>query len=320
MVGNHWYVILEAHKLKRSKPLALVRFGQRWVLWRSAEGQLGCLPDQCVHRSASLAQGRVCGQDIMCPFHGFKFNAQGQCTEIPAQGKFAPVPERMRTQASVVREAHGFIWMFWGDQTPGDLPFFADLEQGFSSTTSEVILPVHFTRAVENQLDVMHLPFVHQGTIGRGDRTVVYGPKVVIEGEDMLIWVHNRKDTGAISDPTAKVNYGRSTDQHLHYRFPGIWQNYLSKRFRIFIAFTPIDDAHTVLYLRLYQRFLRIPILTLIVNKILQWFNLRILGEDNRIVIAQQPQDSLTSSEHLIHADLPIVHFREMLRKGLENA
>jgi phenylpropionate dioxygenase-like ring-hydroxylating dioxygenase large terminal subunit len=57
---------------------------------------------------------------------------------------------------------------------------------------------VNYTRAIENQLDVSNLPFVHRTTIGRGNRTLVNGPIVELEGDVLNVWVSNEVDMGQI--------------------------------------------------------------------------------------------------------------------------
>ena len=74
-----------------------------------------------------------------------------------------------------VVEAYGLIWIYNGDPD-GDIPeipFFNELRTGYAYSTFSEVWPVHYTRAAENQLDVVHLPFVHETTIGRGLRKFI---------------------------------------------------------------------------------------------------------------------------------------------------
>jgi phenylpropionate dioxygenase-like ring-hydroxylating dioxygenase large terminal subunit len=170
--------------------------------------------------------------------------------------------------------------------------------------------PVHYSRAIENQLDVVHLPFVHYNTIGRGNRTLVDGPVAKWEGNELLVWVQNRvdDDTRPLRPEEVKPTRG----PFLHFRLPNFWMNHISEDLRIVVVFAPIDDANTMLYVRFYQRFMRLPVLREIVNYFgAQVGNRKILNQDKRVVITQRPKKtSLHMDEKLIQGDRPIVEYR----------
>ena len=73
-----------------------------------------------------------------------------------------------------------------------------------------------------------------------------------------------------------------------------------------------MDDENTILYLRFYQKFMRIPVLRQLVNKLSMPMNITIAHQDRRVVITQQPKASgLRIGEELIQADMPIVEYRK---------
>jgi phenylpropionate dioxygenase-like ring-hydroxylating dioxygenase large terminal subunit len=107
----------------------------------------------------------------------------------------------------------------------------------------------------------------------------------------------------------------------LGFIFPNLWQNYISPDARVMAAFVPVDEAHTILYLRFYQRFIRLPILRDIVNRLAMPFNLRIAHQDRRVVVTQEPKASgLTIGEKLIQGDRPIVEYRRRRQELIEEA
>ena len=67
---------------------------------------------------------------------------------------------------------------------------------------------------------------------------------------------------------------------HLEFIFPNLWQNYLSEKLRAMLAFVPVDDENTVIYLRQYQKFVRTPGVRTVVNKLSMPFNKLILQQD----------------------------------------
>jgi hypothetical protein len=99
------------------------------------------------------------------------------------------VPKVFRVQTFTVQEAHGFIW-FWNGEPRADyppLPWCEELDDSFEYGTVAVKWNSHYTRSIENQLDVSHLPFVHKNTIGRGNRTLVNGPYVTLENNTLTV-------------------------------------------------------------------------------------------------------------------------------------
>jgi len=179
---------------------------------------------------------------------------------------------------------------------------------------------VHYSRAIENQLDVFHLAFVHATTIGRGNRTISDGPAVRLNGEQMDIWVQNKMDDGSIAlkpDQVAIPQRGPA----LKFIFPNLWMNCISEDMRIVVSFVPVDESNTIMYLRYYQRFVRLPILRDIVNLSTALSSRVILNQDKRVVLTQQPiKTDLRMNEKPITQDRPIVIYRSHRKELIEKA
>jgi phenylpropionate dioxygenase-like ring-hydroxylating dioxygenase large terminal subunit len=152
---------------------------------------------------------------------------------------------------------------------------------------------------------------VHYNTIGRGKRSVVDGPLVEWQDEDkFFIYVFNRVDDGR---PPRKASELSSAGQRfrLEFIFPNLWQNYISPDVRVVAAFVPVDGENCILYLRFYQKFLSVPLLSQLVNRLAMPFNVYIAHQDRRVVETQQPKRSmLRMDEKLIQADNPIIAYR----------
>jgi len=219
----------------------------------------------------------------------------------------------MRLQRYPTYEAHGFIWIWWGEGEPSETPlFFDNIDDSFYYGSAHDPWDAHYSRVIENQLDVVHLPFVHRNSIGRGNRTLVDGPLVRWEGDKMLYtYVFNRVDDGTPPRKPSDIRLEEARSVHLEFIMPNLWQNYISEDVRIVAAFVPVDDEHTLLYLRFYQRFLKVPVLGRLVAKLAMPFNLRVAHEDRRVVQTQEPKPSgLKIGEVLIQGDLPIIEYR----------
>ncbi|MCC7361832.1 MAG: aromatic ring-hydroxylating dioxygenase subunit alpha [Anaerolineales bacterium] len=172
-LASHWYIVAAGREL-RSRPLARTVLGVPLVLFRDKARRAAALLDRCPHRNVALAGGRVTHGCLACPYHGWQFDAAGECRAVPglAEGLPSALPARAVPAFRVV-EQQGFVWVYLGDDAPpGDPPAFAHLGQrgyaGFSGAAGP--LTAALPDALENFLDGTHTHFVHAGLIRREGR------------------------------------------------------------------------------------------------------------------------------------------------------
>jgi hypothetical protein len=140
----------------------------------------------------------------------------------------------------------------------------------------------------------------------------VDGPLIEWHGDRMLYtYVFNRADDGTAPRKPGELSAKAATSVHLEFIMPNLWQNYISPDVRVGAAFVPVDEGHTLLYLRFYQRFQTLPILGKLVARLAMPSNIYIAHEDRRVVVTHQPAISgLKIGEALIQGDLPIIEYR----------
>jgi phenylpropionate dioxygenase-like ring-hydroxylating dioxygenase large terminal subunit len=253
-----------------------------------------------------------------------EYDTSGDCKLIPANGRDAEPPKAMHVKTYPTREEHGFIYLWWGEpQTEyPPLPWFESISDDMVYSTLRDHWKSHYSRAIENQLDVVHLPFIHRTTIGRGNRTLVNGPVTKEEsnwpGDNLLnLWVYNEADNG---QKPKKPSEMPEPTRHpsLQFRFPNVWQNWIADSIRVVLAFTPIDDENTMMYLRYYHT-THTPILRQLMGGVGSLANLVIERQDRRVVTTQRPTRSdLNIGETLIPGDSPIVVYRKRRRMLIE--
>ncbi len=318
MIKNKWYVICESKEIT-TKIVSMKRLNKQIVLYRNNKNEINCYEDRCTHRGASFTSGKVVEGCLECPFHGFRFNEDGECVLIPANGKSARVSSRFNLKKYPVVEIDGYVFLYNG-MNPKAMPtYFNELLNGYYYRGFSKIWDTHYSRAIENQLDVVHIPFVHQKTIGKEYKTLVNGPVVKWDKDMMTFYVFNDYDNGQKPlKPSEITDYEKYFS--LQFIFPNLWQNRISDQVRITVAFVPIDADTTKLYLRFYQSFLKVPGLRLIVNEAGNLFNRRVLSEDYRVVKTQRPKNSFSASkENLIQGDLPIGEYRKRVYELKKN-
>lgn len=324
MIKNQWYVILESNEIKPGKPIGVTRMGEKMVAWRDSAGKAAIMSDLCPHRGVALSIGAVKGNCIQCPFHGFEYDTSGACTYIPANGKNSEPPKAMKVRAYETREAHGFVYIWWGERRESypALPFFDAIGADFVYSTLRDPWATHYSRAIENQLDVVHLPFVHHNTIGRGQKLLVNGPLTKIshprEGQTLLdLWVFNERDEGQKPRRAAELP---EPQRHpfLQFIYPNLWHNWIADGIRVLVAFAPVDDENTLMYLRYYHK-VKTPILRQVNEFFGNIGNFIIERQDRPVVITQRPpRADLNIGEKLIPGDGPIITYRKIRRELIE--
>lgn len=324
MIPNQWYVIASSNEVG-IKPVGMTRFGEKLVLYRTASGFLVCLSDMCAHRGAALSLGKVCnGDQIQCPFHGLEYDPSGKCMVIPANGRSTPVPSNFRVRSWPVYEAHGFIWVWYGSEPPTpEIPeFFDDIPKDAKYATVADHWKAHYSRVIENQLDCVHLPFVHYNTIGRGNRTLVNGPAVEwVSDHKFFMYVYNEADNGQKPKKPNEVPVPSPNGYKIEFLFPNLWENRIADKVRVLAAFVPVDEENTLLYLRFYQAFARIPLIGTLIARAAMPFNVYVAHQDRRIVQTQLPKASgLKIGENLFQGDLPILEYRKKRQQLQESA
>jgi phenylpropionate dioxygenase-like ring-hydroxylating dioxygenase large terminal subunit len=323
MIRNQWYIILESKEVPRGRPVGVLRMGERLVLWRDGAGNLSCMRDLCPHRGVALSEGKLVGDHIQCPFHAFEFDRHGEVRLVPANGRAAHLPAAMHVQAYPTREAHGFIYIWWGETQAEypPLPWFESIDEEFAYATVRDTWAAHYSRVIENQLDAAHVPFIHKTTIGSGHRTVIHGPVSTLDDSGLLnIWVSSEKDTGQVAKKPSEMPVP-DRKPSLQFQFPNVWQNWIADDLRALLVFAPIDEENTCLYLRFYQKIVRIPVLRNLFCAFGGLSNLLIERQDRWVVITQRPKRSdLRGGEILVPSDGPIILYRrrrdELLQKN----
>jgi nitrite reductase/ring-hydroxylating ferredoxin subunit len=308
MIPDRWYPVLESKKLGK-KPVAVQRFGRHWVLWRSEGGRPVMMPGYCPHRGACLGQGHVTGGELVCPWHGFRFSAEGACTLMPCEAPDGAPPRPLATEPTVVREAHGLLWHWWGERRDDypEVPWFDDVAtEPRQSYEGAYELPYHYTRMVETNLDIHHTPFVHRTTVpGVGPRVV--GFEATLDGD-------------RISTRGELCREGR--DHGMPFRddliLPNLSLIELTAKLRLVACATPVDNQRSWVWFRYYQDYTDLPGLRVL----LAWFAVFtelafVQRQDWRIFAGMQPGTVDDISYHFVEADHGIALYRKRRRELL---
>lgn len=244
MLINFWYPMATSEEVS-GDPVRVDALGQRFALFRDGDGKAHCLADVCAHRGGSLGRGKLRGDCIECPYHGWRYDGDGQCRHIPTLAEGQQVPARARVDSYPVQERYGVLFAFLGDlaeeERPGILEIPQWQQEGWSVTHLVYDWNASFERVIENGLDATHTEFVHPSAGLQGS----FKPDPDLKHEMV------ESDWGCayrMNSPTLGIEHGHHGPSHqwtfLHFRMEQFKGNFL---FYSFVR--PIDSGSVRRYL-----------------------------------------------------------------------
>ena len=168
----YWHPVMYASELEDA-PVQTTLLGRRVVVVRLA-GEVRAFIDRCAHRGTAVSLGWVEGDCLRCPYHGWLYNEQGVCVEIPSR-EDATISPRAHLQRLHARKANGLIYVCVAPEPRIDIPEFPEWSDG---EFHKVAIPAYNWRAgparrTENFVDFSHFAWVHDGVLARRDQPLV---------------------------------------------------------------------------------------------------------------------------------------------------
>lgn len=169
-------MVTAARDLKKGKTVHRTLLEEPVLLGRDSEGAVFAMRDTCPHRGTLLSRGIFDGKNVECPYHGWRFGTDGQCTAIPSQKDGQrPQAADIRTETYPVRESDGLVWIFMGDdsgtETLPDVPTVPEIGDRFQLHL-ERTFECNSDLAITGLMDPAHGAFVHASPLWRGHRDV----------------------------------------------------------------------------------------------------------------------------------------------------
>jgi phenylpropionate dioxygenase-like ring-hydroxylating dioxygenase large terminal subunit len=293
ILARYWYPVAFSHEVT-NQPHAARLLDERLVLWRLSDGSLSAAKDLCFHRGAPMSLGRIEGDNIVCAYHGLRYDASGRCVCIPAHpnGTISP---RLRLQTYPVREACGLIWVRLTELSETAPDNFPEMLPEWTDPGYIQILPPSVSmnaaagRQIEGFLDVSHFSFVHTTSFGEAGNPEVPSYPVTPTA------------TGFVADYISTVsNYGHGQKYlnppgflwhrrfEVYYPFTAkltvIYPN--EQRLHILNAVCPVSARKLRLFVPICRNFDTDAPLQPTID-----FNMQVFTEDQAIVEQQWPED-----------------------------
>lgn len=173
---SHWYAVATELEVTAG-PVSRMLLGERLVIYRDVGGTPVVAPDRCPHREAPLSAGSVDRGVLTCCYHGWQFGEGGRCIAIPSADPDFPIPSNGHLPCFKAELRYGLVWVCLGEPQ-GEIP---EIAQESDSAFRRINNPVQewkvsAARMTDNFMDIAHFPWVHLGTFGNDQRTLV--PKI----------------------------------------------------------------------------------------------------------------------------------------------
>lgn len=177
ILSQYWHPVAFASDVA-DKPFRVTLLDESLVVFRSNEG-LVAARDVCPHRGAPLSQGWVEDGNLVCPYHGLTYGADGKCKHIPSQ-EGGPIPDRLCLTTYAVQEAYGLVWVSLGGGAQPLPDFPAWNTEGFQQILPPSIdIKASAGRQTEGFIDVAHFAWIHHHSFADRRNPVV--PNYTVE-------------------------------------------------------------------------------------------------------------------------------------------
>lgn len=317
---DDWYPVCRSRDLA-NRPISITLFSTPIVLFRDGKsGAPAALLDRCPHRNVPLSMGKVKGTQIQCAYHGWEFDAKGECCAVP--GLVGEVRSRERGVPSfAARESQGFVWVYGReDTTPQNEPYVFPHanERGYTSVSDVLDVRASLHAVAENALDVPHTAFLHGGLFRNASRARREIEVIVRRTSDRVEaeYVGESRPPGIVARFLAPR--GGEVIHYDRFILPCVAQveyKLGDSHLCISAALSPVEDYVT----RLFVMFtFKLPIPGALVTPILRPFAMRVFKQDATMLARQTETIERFGEERYKFTEIDILgaEIFDLMRRG----
>jgi len=160
-----WHCLGLSDSFRDGKPHAIHAFDTKLVVFAKSDGELAILDAFCRHMGGDLSQGTIKGDEVACPFHDWRWAANGRCKNIPYARRVPPVA---KTRSWKVLDQDGMLFVWHdpeGNPPPADVTI-PRIEGALSDEWSDWVwyrieVDTNCREVVDNIVDMAHFFYVH---------------------------------------------------------------------------------------------------------------------------------------------------------------
>jgi phthalate 4,5-dioxygenase len=172
LMREYWLPAMLSSELPQpdSDPLRVLLLGEQLIGFRDSNGKVGLIHNHCPHRGASLFFGRNEEAGIRCVYHGWKFDTEGHCIDMPNEPAESDFKSKVKAVAYPCQERGGIVWTYMGARK--DPPPMPDLEANMldGATATAFQLEGNWLQILEGDIDTTHVGFLHYGGLRPEDQ------------------------------------------------------------------------------------------------------------------------------------------------------
>lgn len=155
-----WHAIARSEDLPAGKTMPIRVMNENYALYRGTSGRAQIMAERCPHRGALLHLGWVEDDTLRCVYHGWKYDATGQCIEAPAERE--GFEKNVCVPVFPTGEAYGLIYGFFGDDEPPAFPPYPESHgEGIIDARPVERVPCNWLQSFENSMDEVHVAYTH---------------------------------------------------------------------------------------------------------------------------------------------------------------
>ena len=156
-------------------PVRVKLLNEKLVAFRDTDGRIGLFDERCPHRNASMFFGRNEENGLRCVYHGWKFDIEGNCVDMPSEPPESNFKRKVKIESYPCMERGGVVWAYMG---PAELkPAFPELEWTLVPESHRFatrhIQECNWLQAFEGGFDTSHVSFLHRGDVPAGGDRVL---------------------------------------------------------------------------------------------------------------------------------------------------
>ena len=166
---SYWIPALLPEELPENDcpPVRVKLLSERLIAFRDTTGRFGLIDEFCAHRGASLWFGRTEDCGLRCPYHGWKFDVTGQCTDMPSEPEHSNFVKKVKLKSYPLVERSGVLWTYLGppDQQPPLPEWEFAMVPASHSFMSKRLQECNWLQALEGGIDSSHVSFLHRSDL-----------------------------------------------------------------------------------------------------------------------------------------------------------
>lgn len=291
--SNGWYAITRFETLSKGMN-SYTFFEKKIIILKTSTQKISAFEDSCPHRGYPLSAGSYRNGQVICPYHGWCFNDEGNCSKVPGLDN----TPRFKLNTINLKIESGLVWL--NNSEEKTLPAIYKRKTLKHSIMKSVLIDAPPFLLIENTLDPMHTPYIHKGLVRGNKEQKKKEVSIKITTDELIVtaeYLNEGKQDGLISKlfaPGDILGVGK-------FIYPGIIElefKTKDKDYLIFTAYlTPSSVDQTSVILNISYNSLPFhfdiifkPLFSLLINKVLsqdkvvcekQYENLKVFSNQN---------------------------------------